>query len=201
MSERTQPSAAPADSSRRRDIRPWLAIALALATQVGLLRAEGRRWWCACGQPTLWTGDANGPHNSQHLFDPYSLTHVLHGLILCGVLSYALPRLAPAWRLVVAVVVEVGWELVENTNFVIERYRTATLALGYQGDTVANSVGDVLSCVLGFVVARRIGLWPSVVLFAVTEAVLLVWIRDSLFLSTLMLIHPIDAIKAWQTGP
>jgi hypothetical protein len=186
--------------SRLRHDWPWLAIALVLAAHVGLLRAEGRRWWCACGQPNLWTGDANGPHNSQHLFDPYSLTHVLHGLILCGVLAYALPRLAPAWRLFVAVVIEVGWELIENTNFVIERYRTATLALGYQGDSVANSLGDVLSCIVGFVVARRIGVRASLVLFVVIEAVLLVWIRDSLFLSALMLVHPIGAIKAWQTG-
>src|SRR5947209_7050197 len=103
------------------------------------LRRQGRRWWCACGQPNLWSGDAWGPHNSQHLFDPYSLTHVQHGLIFCGLLAWAWPRMSLAWRLFVAVLVEASWEVVENSQFVIERYRSATAAQGYQGDTVANS--------------------------------------------------------------
>jgi hypothetical protein len=165
-----------------------------------LLRAEGRRWWCACGKPYLWSGDAWGPHNSQHLLDPYSLTHVLHGVVYCGLFAWAFPRLRPAWRLFGAVVLAAAWEVFENSASVIARYRAATAAQGYQGDTIANSLGDILSCAVGFELARRLGLWASVALFAAIEALLLWWIRDSLLLNILMLIHPSDAVKAWQAG-
>jgi hypothetical protein len=178
----------------------WLAIAAVLAAAAAVLRAEGRRWWCACGNPSPWSGDAWGPHNSQHFLDPYSLTHVLHGVVLCGALAWACPRLPAAWRLFLAVVIEAAWEVFENSEFVIQRYRGATAALGYQGDSVANSLGDILSCALGFVLARRLGWRWSVVLFLATEAVLLVWIRDSLLLNVVMLIHPLDCIRDWQTG-
>jgi hypothetical protein len=171
-----------------------------LAAAVVELRRQGRLWWCACGQPALWWGDTNSPHNSQHLLDPYSFTHVLHGILLCGVLALAARRLAPAWRLWLVVLIEALWEVVENTDFLIDRYRTATAALGYRGDTIANSLGDILSCVVGYVIARRIGPWWSLALFVLIEAVLLVWIRDGLLLNIVMLIHPVDAIKAWQTG-
>jgi hypothetical protein len=177
---------------------PGLALVAILASAVVLLRHEGRLWWCACGQPYLWAGDPRGPHNSQHLLDPYSFTHVLHGVLLCGVLAWAVPRLPPAWRLVLAVLVEALWEVFENSAFVIGRYRAATAAVGYQGDTVANSLGDILSCAAGFVLARRLGFWGSLALFLVTEVVLLLWIRDSLLLSVLTLLHPINTVKAWQ---
>jgi hypothetical protein len=95
---------------------------------------------------------------------------------------------------------EALWEVFENSAFVIERYRTATMAQGYSGDTIANSLGDILSCALGFVLARRLGFRGSIFLFLATEAVLLLWIHDSLLLNVVMLIHPIDAIKAWQTS-
>jgi hypothetical protein len=175
-------------------------MAAVLAVTASLLRAEGRRWWCSCGRPSPWAADAWGPHNSQHLLDPYSLTHVLHGVVFCGLLALACPRLGPAWRLCLAVCLAAGWEVLENSAFVIARYRAATAAQGYQGDTVANSLGDVLSCAAGFVLARRLGLWGSVALFVAIEAVLLAWIRDSLLLNVLMLIHPLDAIKSWQAG-
>jgi len=97
-----------------------------------------------------------------------------------------------------AIAFECAWEVIENTNFVIQRYREATASLGYQGDTVVNSLGDILCCAVGFLLARRLGWWRSIVLFLATEAVLLVWIRDSLLLEVLMLIHPVEAIKAWQ---
>ena len=178
---------------------PWLVVAAALLAHVVALRAEGRRWWCACGRPTPWVSDAWGPHNSQHFLDPYSCTHVLHGLLLCGVLAWALPRRSWSWRLCLAVCAEVAWEVFENSQFVIDRYRAAA-ALGYEGDTVANSLGDVLCCAAGFLLARRLGVWGSVALFFAVEAVLLLWIRDSLLLNVIMLLHPVDAIKAWQAG-
>jgi hypothetical protein len=199
----SQPSPAKGDrsDSRLRDgLGPWLALAGILAAAVLLLRYEGRLWWCACGQLYPWVSDPRGPHNSQHLLDPYSFTHVLHGVLLCGLLAWAVPRLPPAWRLVLAVLAEALWEVFENSAFVIGRYRAATAAVGYQGDTVANSLGDILSCAAGFVLARRLGFRGSLALFVVTEVVLLLWIRDSLLLEVLMLVLPVPAVKAWQLG-
>jgi hypothetical protein len=179
---------------------PWLATLAVLALTAYQLHRQGRGWCCACGQLSLSWGDPRSPHTSQHLFDPYSFTHVLHGLALCGLLAWAVPRLAPVWRLWLAICLECLWEVFENIDFVIQRYRTATVSFGYPGDTVANSLGDILSSAVGFVLARRLGLWGSLALFVLIEAVLLVWIRDSLLLNVVMLIHPIDAIKAWQMG-
>jgi hypothetical protein len=177
---------------------PWLAMALFLIVVCFQLRNQGRSWWCACGQPYPWVSDSQGPHNSQHLFDPYSFTHILHGFLLCWLLVWAVPRWRPAWQLCLAVCVEGLWEVLENSAFVIERYRAATMAQGYTGDTIANSLGDILSCAFGFMLARRLGFWRSCLLFLVTEVVLLLWIHDSLLLDVLMLIHPFEAIKAWQ---
>ena len=174
-----------------------LAVLVATAAQ---LHWQGRQWWCACGEWNLWTSDAWGPHNSQHLLDPYSLTHVLHGLILGGVLALAAPRLRRGWRLVLAVCVECAWEIFENSAFVISRYRAATASQDYQGDTVANSMGDILSCVVGFWLASRLGWWKSLVLFVAIEVLLLFWIRDNLLLNIVMLICPLKAIRVWQTG-
>jgi len=157
-------------------------------------------WWCACGSWAIWSGDAWGPHTSQHPFDPYSFTHVLHGLILCGLISWLAPRLPATWRFCLAVALEATWEVIENSNVVIDHYRTATAALGYRGDTVANSLGDILSCVVGYLLARRLGLWWSVALFVAVEVVLLFWIRDSLVLEVLMLFFSIHTIKRWQLG-
>src|SRR5581483_7270327 len=147
------------------------------------LRIQGRSWWCACGQPYLWESDPQGAHNSQHLFDPYSFTHILHGILLCGLRVWAVPRWTLPWQLCLAVGIEGLWEVFENSAFVIERYRAATLAQGYTGDTVGNSLGDILSCALGFLLARRLGFWRSCLLFLATETMLLVWIHDSLLLN------------------
>jgi hypothetical protein len=184
----------------RRTVWPWLAIILVLAATAVQLRSQGRLWWCACGQPSPWAGDTKSSHNSQHLFDPYSLTHMLHGVIFYWLLTWGLPRMPLAWRLALAVSLEAGWEVFENTELVIQRYRMATLALGYQGDSVANSLGDIVSCAIGFLLARRLGTRYSVALFLLVEVVLLFWIRDSLLLNIVMLIRPMDAIKAWQMG-
>jgi hypothetical protein len=185
-------------------LRPSLAWGLATLAMFAFtaceLRYQGRRWWCACGQPWLWVSDAWGPHNSQHLLDPYSFTHVLHGMILCGLLALSLPRVAPVWRLWITLAAEALWEIVENSAFVIERYRAATAAVGYQGDSIANSLGDILSGGVGFVLAWYLGWRWSVVVFVVIEVVLLFWIRDNLTLDIVMLIHPSEGIKAWQRG-
>ena len=170
------------------DLRPWLVMVAVLAVTVCQLRRQGRLWWCACGQFNLWAGDVWSSHNSQHLFDPYSFTHILHGVLLWGLLAWAWPKLSPTWRLCLAVCIEALWEVLENTDFTIHRYRELTIALDYQGDTIANSLGDILSCVVGFALARRIGLWGSVGLFLGIEIVLFLWIGDSLVLDVIRLI-------------
>lgn len=177
---------------------PWLTVAAVLVLTIGQLHHQGRVWWCSCGQPSVWAGDIWSLHNSQHWFDPYSFTHVLHGVIFCGLVAWLLPRVSVAWRLTGVVVLESLWEVLENSAFVIQRYREATIGLGYEGDSIANSMADVLCCALGFVLARKLGWRWSLVLFLVTELVLLFWIRDNLTLNVLMLVCPIDAIKAWQ---
>jgi hypothetical protein len=132
--------------------------------------------------------------------DPYSFTHLLHGFVLCGLVVAIFPRLSPAWQLWLAVSIEALWEVVENSEFVIRRYREETAALGYHGDTVVNSLGDIFVCGLGFVLARSLGLRRTLVLFVVTEVALAFWIRDNLTLNILMLIYPIDEIKEWQAA-
>ena len=179
---------------------PWLACAAVGIVAALQLHWQGRSWWCACGQVSLWTSEAWGTHTSQHFLDPYSLTHVLHGVLFYWLLTLCVPRLAAHWRLWLALTIEAVWEVVENSEFVINRYREQTAALGYHGDTVFNSLGDILCCGVGFYIATRLGLRRALVVFAAIELVLLVWIRDSLLLEVLMLLHPSGAIKAWQLG-
>jgi hypothetical protein len=119
---------------------------------------------------------------------------------LSGLLAWGIPHLAPAWRFWLAVTVEGLWEMFENTDFVIHRYRTATIALGYQGDTIINSMGDLLCCAVGFTLAQRLGFRRSFLLCMVTEVALLIAIRDSLLLNLVMLVYPIEGIHAWQVG-
>ena len=185
---------------RVRRLWPWVAIVAVLILAVFQLRNQGRSWWCSCHQYFLWAGDIWSSHNSQHLFDPYTFTHVLHGFAFCWLLMLCLPRVSVSWRLCLATLLEAIWEVFENTEFVIQRYREETAALGYYGDSVFNSLGDILTCVLGFLIAQRLGLKRSILVFVATEVVLLLWIRDSLILEILMLIYPIDALKAWQMG-
>jgi hypothetical protein len=179
---------------------PWLAIVVVLAGTVYQLRSQGRLWWCSCDYVLLWSGDAWSSDNSQHLLDPYSFTHVLHGFVLCGLLALIIPRLSPVWQLWLAVSIEAGWEVLENSEFVIQRYRQETAALGYHGDTIVNSLGDILVCGLGFVLARNLGLRHTLGLFVGIEIALAFWIRDSLLLNIIMLVYPIDAIKEWQAA-
>ena len=177
---------------------PWIAFTLLLIGTVYQLHRQGRIWWCTCSHFFLWDGDIWSAHNSQHLLDPYSFTHVLHGVILCGLVWLVIPRVRLVWRLWIATWIESLWEIFENTQFVIQRYRETTIGLGYEGDSIANSLGDIACCVFGFLLAWRLGLRRSIILFVVTELVLLICVRDNLTLNVLMLIYPIDAIKSWQ---
>jgi uncharacterized protein DUF2585 len=179
---------------------PWIAAAVVLACGVYLLREQGRLWICSCGYVLPWTNEYWGSNTSQHLLDPASFTHLLHGFVLCGLMALLAPWVSVAWRLWMAVSIEVGWEVLENSEFVIQRYREGTAAFGYHGDTVVNSAGDVLSCALGFLLARRLGFWRSLAVLVAVEGVLAVWIRDGQLLNVIMLIYPIDAIEAWQAA-
>ncbi|MBC8031824.1 MAG: DUF2585 family protein [Pyrinomonadaceae bacterium] len=186
----------------KRKLWSWAAIAAVFVGAAILLRIEGRLWICSCGNFQLWSGNICSSDNSQHFLDPYSFTHVLHGFLFFWLVAllvkFFLKRLRPAWQLVVAIAVEALWEVFENTNFIINRYRSETAALGYNGDTVVNSFGDILCCLIGFMIARRLGLRRSIIVFLVVEVILILWIRDSLLLEIVMLISSIDAIKAWQ---
>jgi hypothetical protein len=165
------------------------------------LHRQGRLWTCvSCARVLAWTGDAWSAETSQQLFDPYSFTHLLHGFAFCGLLALVAPRVSAQWRFCLAILIESAWEIVENTNFVINRYRETTAAFGYTGDTVINSIGDITACAVGFLIARRLGWRRTLVAFFAIELILLVWIRDSLLLNIIMLIHKSDAIKAWQAG-
>jgi hypothetical protein len=184
--------------SRGKRLWPALAIVASFVAAAILLRLEGRLWICSCGNLQVWAGKVCSSDNSQHFLDPYSFTHVLHGFLFFWLIAWLAPRLKASWQLALAVAVEALWEAFENTNFIIDRYRSTTAALGYNGDTVVNSLGDTLCCLVGFMIARRLGLRRSLITFAAFELILIVWIRDSLLLEILMLVFPIDSIRAFQ---
>jgi hypothetical protein len=177
---------------------PAAGIVVIFLLMAVLLWAEGRMLVCACGDFRVWAGDTCSSSNSQQLFDPYSFTHVLHGILLFWLVILLFRRLAPGRQLLLALALEAAWEVFENTRFVIDHYHEETAALGYQGDTIVNSAGDLACALAGFLVARKLGLRWSLALFFVVEVVLLIWIKDSLLLQLLMLISPVESIKLWQ---
>jgi hypothetical protein len=180
--------------------RTWLVVLATVAAAAAILLLMGRPPICTCGTVRLWVGTANGPDNSQHLSDWYTPSHVIHGFLLAGLTSLLLRRRSPGFRLTAAVLVEAAWEILENSPFVIERYRHATMALGYTGDSVLNSVSDICAMILGFLIARRLPLWATVALAVGLELLTLAVIRDNLTLNVVMLVAPSDAIRAWQAG-
>lgn len=176
------------------------AMALLIVLQVVVLRWQGRVWWCACHGWAIWVGDTWSSHNSQHVLDPYTFSHILHGVIFCGLTWLCMRKVSVVWAFVVSVALEVSWEILENSTFIINRYREATAALGYTGDSIVNSVSDVACCATGFVIARYLGLRLSLLVLAVTEIVMAIIYRDNLTLNVLMLLCPIEAVKQWQIG-
>jgi len=169
-----------------------------LAIAAAILLAMGRNPICTCGTVDLWVGARDSPRTSQMLADWYSLSHIVHGLLFFALLWLLARRLPVGARFLVALLIEASWEVVENTPMVIDRYRETTAALGYSGDSVLNSLSDILMMCVGFLIARRLPVWASVLLVVALEIVPLFVIRDNLTLNILNLLAPNAAIAAWQ---
>jgi hypothetical protein len=189
--------------SHKHRIAMWCAGAvLILAAGVaGSLALMGRVWWCEAGDLQPWSWDVWSPHNSQHLIDPYTLSHFQHGIgLYCLLLVLLKSRTTICTRTLVVALVEAAWEVAENTEWMIQRYRAETISLDYYGDSILNSVSDYAACIVGVLIAQRLPLWASAVIFAGLEIASVWWIRDSLLLNGLMLLWPIEAIRRWQMG-
>jgi len=190
-----------AATSKGLKLHHYLLIgALLIAVAAAILLWMGRNPICTCGTIKLWVGETNSSDNSQHIADWYTLSHIIHGFLFYGIFWLVARRLPVGQRLLMAIVVEAAWEIFENTDMVINRYREATIALGYTGDSVLNSVSDIIFMVLGFFFAARAPLWLTTAL-AIFFELLAGWvIRDNLTLNIVMLLYPLDAVKAWQGG-
>lgn len=178
------------------------ALACAAIVLLGALAllGMGRTLWGAASGFGLWSGDVDGGLNSQRLADAYTFSHVSHGLVFFLLLSPLREQLATGLRLLVAVFAETAWEVLENTPLVIERFREATIAQGYYGDSILNCLGDVLACIVGFGLAAGLGRRGAFAAFVALELLLAAWIRDGMTLSILMLLVPVPAVQEWQTG-
>ena len=178
-----------------------------LLTALALIGAAATALWmmgqvpiCRCGYVKAWHGIVASSENSQHLSDWYTFSHLIHGFAFYGLLWLAARGWPLGLRLLAAVALESGWEIFENTDFVINRYREVTISLEYYGDSVINSVSDILAMVAGFALAWRLPLGVIVALTVGFEVFVAFNIRDNLTLNILMLLYPLDAIRAWQMG-
>ncbi|KPF57756.1 hypothetical protein IP85_12755 [Rhizobium sp. AAP116] len=158
----------------------------------------GRLWICECGYVKLFEAGVNTPGNSQHLFDWYTPSHIIHGFLFYGLGWLVLRKKPLAAKLALAALIEAGWEILENSPLVIDRYRTATMAVGYSGDSILNSGMDMVAMIAGFFFAVRAPIWLTVVLTIAFEILTAIVIRDNLTLNVVMLVWPIEAVKTWQ---
>ena len=179
-------------------LKPLPLLLLVLAASIAILWAMDRPPICTCGTVELW-GEV-GPKQSQMLADWYSPSHIIHGFLFYMLLRWAWPSAPLERRFLVALLIEAAWEIAENTPIMIDRYREATIALGYSGDSILNSASDIAMMAVGFLAARRLPVWASILIVLVLELVPLIAIRDNLTLNIIMLLSPSDAILSWQAG-
>ena len=179
---------------------PYLVTALIVALAAAYLLWIGREPICKCGFIKLWHGTVVSSENSQHISDWYTPSHIIHGFVFFGILWLVARKLSFGWRLAIATAVEALWEIVENSDAVIERYRSVTISLDYYGDSVLNVVADISAMILGFFLASRLPVWATVALAVAFEATTIWLIRDGLALNILMLLWPLDSVAAWQAG-
>ncbi|MEI7480383.1 MAG: DUF2585 family protein [bacterium] len=172
-------------------------IILSVVATVELL--SGRSLFGPDGRFGWWDNNVWSSENSQRVADAYSFSHIIHGILFYAFLWLVARKLPLKYRFLIALVIEAGWELLENSPLIINRYREATIALGYVGDSVLNSVSDVVMVVIGFLIARFSKIWISIALIIIMELGCLFWVRDNLTLNVLMLVHPVESVKVWQS--
>ncbi|MCV3767442.1 DUF2585 domain-containing protein [Rhizobium sp. TRM95796] len=175
-------------------------IALIILVQVIVERLMGRVWLCECGVVKLWEGEVHSSGNSQQIADWYTPSHIIHGFLFYGLGFLVLRRAPLSLRLGLAGLIEAGWELLENSPVIIERYRSATMAYDYMGDSILNSGMDTVWMTLGFLAAWKLPVKVTIALAIAAEIATGILIRDNLTLNVIMLIYPIEAIKVWQGG-
>lgn len=176
-----------------------VVVGIFLLTAVYLIWI-GREPICKCGYVKLWHGQVVSSENSQHISDWYTPSHIIHGVLFYGLLWLVARRLSFGWRLSIATLIEAAWEIVENSDAIIERYRAVTISLDYYGDSVLNVVADIGAMVVGFWLASRLPVWATVALIVVFEATTIWLIRDGLALNVLMLLYPLEWVGTWQAG-